>query len=103
MRRPIIALYVAAAITTPPGGALATARSRADASELASSTDLGPVTDRDMAIWPNIERVLGRITAEAVISASVGVPIPGTEVWVEDSEGNEFHLWQADTAAAPPA
>jgi glucokinase len=30
--------------------------------------DLGPVTDRDMAIWPNIERVLGRITAEAVIS-----------------------------------
>lgn len=30
--------------------------------------DLGPVTERDMAIWPNIERVLGRITAEAVVS-----------------------------------
>ena len=30
--------------------------------------DLGPVTDRDMAIWPNIERVLGRISAEAVLS-----------------------------------
>jgi glucokinase len=30
--------------------------------------DLGPVTERDMAIWPNIERVLGRVTAEAVLS-----------------------------------
>ena len=30
--------------------------------------DLGPVTERDMAIWPNIERVLGRISAEAVLS-----------------------------------
>jgi glucokinase len=30
--------------------------------------DLGPITDRDMALWPNIERVLGRISAEAVIS-----------------------------------
>lgn len=30
--------------------------------------DLGPVTDRDMAIWPNIERVHGRVTAEAVLS-----------------------------------
>lgn len=30
--------------------------------------DLGPVTPRDMAIWPNIERVLGRVTAEAVLS-----------------------------------
>jgi glucokinase len=30
--------------------------------------DLGPVTDRDMAIWPNLERVHGRITAEAVLS-----------------------------------
>lgn len=30
--------------------------------------DLGPVTDRDMAIWPNLERVHGRISAEAVLS-----------------------------------
>ena len=30
--------------------------------------DLGPVTERDMAIWPNIERVLGRISAEAILS-----------------------------------
>jgi len=30
--------------------------------------DLGPITERDMEIWPNIERVLGRITAEAVLS-----------------------------------
>jgi glucokinase len=30
--------------------------------------DLGPITDRDMAIWPNLERVHGRITAEAVLS-----------------------------------
>jgi glucokinase len=30
--------------------------------------DLGPVTERDTAIWPNIERVHGRITAEAVVS-----------------------------------
>jgi glucokinase len=29
--------------------------------------DLGPVSERDMAIWPNIERVLGRVTAETVI------------------------------------
>ena len=32
--------------------------------------DLGPVTDRDMAIWPHIERVLGRVSAEAVLSGS---------------------------------
>lgn len=30
--------------------------------------DLGPVSERDFAIWPNLERVQGRITAEAVIS-----------------------------------
>jgi glucokinase len=30
-------------------------------------TDLGPVSERDMAIWPNIERVLGRVTAETVL------------------------------------
>lgn len=29
--------------------------------------DLGPVTGRDMAIWPNIERVLGRVTTETVL------------------------------------
>lgn len=29
--------------------------------------DLGPVTERDMAIWPNIERVLGRVSAETVL------------------------------------
>jgi glucokinase len=29
--------------------------------------DLGPVTTRDMAIWPNIERVLGRVSAETVL------------------------------------
>lgn len=29
--------------------------------------DLGPVTERDMAIWPNIERVLGRVTTETVL------------------------------------
>jgi glucokinase len=29
--------------------------------------DLGPVTPRDMAIWPHIERVLGRVTAETVL------------------------------------
>lgn len=29
--------------------------------------DLGPVTDRDMAIWPNIEKALGRRTTEAVL------------------------------------
>jgi glucokinase len=31
-------------------------------------TDLGPVTDRDMAIWPHVERVLGRVSAEALLS-----------------------------------
>ncbi len=30
--------------------------------------DLGPVTSRDMAIWPHIERVDGRVSAEAVLS-----------------------------------
>lgn len=30
--------------------------------------DLGPVTERDMAIWPHIERVDGRISAEVVLS-----------------------------------
>lgn len=30
--------------------------------------DLGPVTNRDMAIWPHLERVHGRISAEAVLS-----------------------------------
>jgi glucokinase len=30
--------------------------------------DLGPVSERDMAIWPNIERVHGRVTAEALLS-----------------------------------
>jgi glucokinase len=30
--------------------------------------DLGPVTERDMAIWPNLERVHGRVTAEAILS-----------------------------------
>jgi glucokinase len=30
--------------------------------------DLGPVNDRDMAIWPHIERVEGRISAEALLS-----------------------------------
>jgi len=30
--------------------------------------DLGPVTPRDMALWPNAERVHGRITAEAMLS-----------------------------------
>jgi glucokinase len=29
--------------------------------------DLGPVTERDMDIWPNIERVLGRVSAETVL------------------------------------
>ena len=29
--------------------------------------DLGPVSERDMAIWPHLERVLGRISAEAVL------------------------------------
>ena len=29
--------------------------------------DLGPASERDMAIWPNIERVLGRVSAEAVL------------------------------------
>jgi glucokinase len=30
--------------------------------------DLGPVTDRDMAIWPHLERVMGRVSAEALLS-----------------------------------
>ena len=32
-------------------------------------------------------------------------PVPGHGWFAacKDSEGNEFHLWQADTAAAPPA
>lgn len=30
--------------------------------------DLGPVTGRDMAIWPHIERVEGRVSAEVVLS-----------------------------------
>jgi glucokinase len=30
--------------------------------------DIGPVSPRDFAIWPNLERAHGRITAEAVIS-----------------------------------
>jgi glucokinase len=29
--------------------------------------DLGPVTERDFAIWPNIERVEGRVTAETLL------------------------------------
>jgi glucokinase len=29
--------------------------------------DFGPVTERDMDIWPNIERVLGRVSAETVL------------------------------------
>jgi glucokinase len=29
--------------------------------------DFGPVTPRDMAIWPHLERVLGRISAEALL------------------------------------
>jgi glucokinase len=32
--------------------------------------DLGPVTARDMAIWPHLERVHGRITAEAILSGA---------------------------------
>ena len=30
--------------------------------------DLGPVSERDMAIWPHLERVEGRVSAEALLS-----------------------------------
>lgn len=29
--------------------------------------DLGPATERDMAIWPNIRRTLGRVSAETIL------------------------------------
>jgi glucokinase len=29
--------------------------------------ELGPVTERDMALWPHLERVQGRVSAEAVL------------------------------------
>jgi glucokinase len=32
--------------------------------------DLGPVSERDMAIWPHLERVLGRVSAEALLSGA---------------------------------
>jgi len=32
--------------------------------------DLGPITDRDMAIWPHIEKLFGRISAEALLSGA---------------------------------
>jgi glucokinase len=32
--------------------------------------DLGPVSDRDFAIWPNLERAHGRISGEALLSGS---------------------------------
>lgn len=33
-------------------------------------TDLGPVSPRDFAIWPHLERVQGRITAETLLSGA---------------------------------
>jgi predicted enzyme related to lactoylglutathione lyase len=38
-------------------------------------------------------------------SADGKTPVPGHGWFAacKDSEGNEFHLWQADSAAAPPA
>jgi glucokinase len=30
--------------------------------------DLGPITDRDLALWPHLERAHGRISAEALLS-----------------------------------
>jgi glucokinase len=32
--------------------------------------DLGPVSDRDFAIWPQLERALGRMSAEALLSGA---------------------------------
>ena len=32
--------------------------------------DLGPITDRDLAVWPHIERHHGRVSAETLISGS---------------------------------
>ena len=40
--------------------------------------DLGPVSERDMAIWPHIERVLGRVSAETVLCGPGMLrPLPG--------------------------
>jgi glucokinase len=34
----------------------------------AGHVEFGPVTDREMALWPHLERVGGRVTAEVVLS-----------------------------------
>ena len=32
--------------------------------------ELGPITERDMALWPHLERLHGRISAEAILSGA---------------------------------
>ena len=52
----------------------------------------------------DIDSALARV-AEHGGTAGEKTPVPGHGWFAacKDSEGNEFHLWQADSAAAPPA